>query len=50
MGTRLAVSGLIALLVAGRLVVMYLRTTRRKNRDGSVVRYVQLRTTAGWTG
>jgi hypothetical protein len=41
-GTRLAVSGLIALLVAGRLVGMYLRTTRRKNRDGSVVRYVQL--------
>jgi hypothetical protein len=33
---------LITLLVAGRLVGMYLRTTQRKNRDGTVVRYVQL--------
>jgi len=36
------VSDLITLLVAGRLVGMYLRTTQRKNRDGTVVRYVQL--------
>ena len=35
-------SDLITLLVAGRLVGMYLRTTQRKNRDGTVVRYVQL--------
>lgn len=41
-GTRLAVSGLIGLLDGGRLVGMYLRTTQRKNRDGSRVRYVQL--------
>jgi transposase len=33
---------LITLLFAARLVGMYLRTTRRKNRDGTVVRYVQL--------
>src|SRR5215204_2346124 len=30
------------LLVLARLVGMYLRTTQRRNRDGSVVRYVQL--------
>jgi hypothetical protein len=30
------------LVVVARLVGMYLRTTRRRNRDGSVVRYVQL--------
>ena len=42
MGTRLAVSRLITLLFAARLVGMYLRTTQRKNRDGTVVRYVQL--------
>src|SRR5215207_9118460 len=30
------------LLVPARLVGMYLRTTQRRNRDGSVVRYVQL--------
>jgi transposase len=41
-GTRLGVSRLIVLMVLGRLVGMYLRTTQRKNRDGSVVRYVQL--------
>ena len=35
-------SRLITLLFAARLVGMYLRTTRRKNRDGTVVRYVQL--------
>jgi hypothetical protein len=33
---------LIALVVLARLVGMYLRATQRKNRDGSVVRYVQL--------
>jgi hypothetical protein len=33
---------LIRLVVLGQLVGMYLRTTQRKNRDGSVVRYVQL--------
>jgi hypothetical protein len=33
---------LIMLVVVARLVGMYLRTTRRRNRDGSVVRYVQL--------
>jgi hypothetical protein len=36
------VSGLITLVVPGRLVGMYLRATQRKNRDGTVVRYVQL--------
>jgi transposase len=36
------VSGLITLAVPGRLVGMYLRATQRKNRDGTVVRYVQL--------
>ena len=41
-GTRLVVSGLIRLVVPGRLVGMYLRATQRKNRDGTVVRYVQL--------
>jgi hypothetical protein len=41
-GTRLAVSDLVWLLVAAVLVGMYLRTTRRKNQDGTVVRYVQL--------
>jgi hypothetical protein len=41
-GTRLAVSDLITLLVAGPLVDMYLRTAQRNNRDGTVVRYVQL--------
>ena len=29
-------------VVRARLVGMYLRTTQRRNRDGSVVRYVQL--------
>jgi hypothetical protein len=33
---------LITLVVAAGLVGMYLRTTQRRNRDGSVVRYVQL--------
>nr|WP_211330573.1 hypothetical protein [Prauserella muralis] len=33
---------MITLLVGGRLVGMYLRTTQRRNRDGSLVRYVQL--------
>ena len=33
---------MIALVVLVRLVGMYLRTTQRKNRDGSVIRYVQL--------
>ena len=33
---------MIALVVLVRIVGMYLRTTQRKNRDGSVVRYVQL--------
>lgn len=42
MGTRLAVSRLILLVVDALLVGMYLRTTQRRNRDGSVVRYVQL--------
>jgi hypothetical protein len=41
-GTRLAVSDLVWLLVAAVVVGMYLRTTRRKNQDGTVVRYVQL--------
>ena len=41
-GTRLAVSRLILLVVDALLVGMYLRTTQRRNRDGSVVRYVQL--------
>jgi hypothetical protein len=41
-GTRFVVSCLIVLLVAALLVGMYLRTTQRRNRDGSVVRYVQL--------
>jgi hypothetical protein len=36
------VSGLVWLRLAGLLVGMYLRTTPRKNRDGSVIRYVQL--------
>ena len=35
-------SCLIVLLVAALLVGMYLRTTQRRNRDGSVVRYVQV--------
>ena len=42
MGTRFVVSCLIVLLVAALLVGMYLRTTQRRNRDGSVVRYVQV--------
>ena len=42
MGTRLVVSGLILWLGASRVVGMYLRTTQRRNKDGSVVRYVQL--------
>lgn len=42
MGTRLVVSGLITLAVPGRLVGMYPRARQRKNRDGTVVRYVQL--------
>ncbi|HEY9414062.1 MAG TPA: IS1634 family transposase [Pseudonocardia sp.] len=33
---------MITLVVPGRLVGMYLRATQRKNRDGTVVRYVQL--------
>jgi transposase len=33
---------LIWLAVLARIVGMYLRTTQRKNRDGSVIRYVQL--------
>jgi transposase len=33
---------LILLLGAGRVVGMYLRTTQRRNKDGTVVRYVQL--------
>jgi hypothetical protein len=41
-GTRLGVSRLVALVVLVRLVGMYLRTTQRTNRDGSLVRYVQL--------
>ena len=42
MGTRLVVSRLTG-LGQGRLAVgMYLRTTQRRNTDGSVVRYVQL--------
>ncbi|MFL6147425.1 MAG: hypothetical protein ACJ72I_07975 [Pseudonocardiaceae bacterium] len=35
-------SGLMTVLVPDRLVGMYLRTTQQKNRDNSVVRYVQL--------
>lgn len=42
MGTRRVVSDLITLLFPGRVVGMYLRTTQRKNRDGTVVRYAQL--------
>ena len=42
MGTRLAVSRLITVVVPALLVGMYLRTTQRRNRDGSVVRYIQL--------
>lgn len=42
MGTRLVVSGLILLLGGGRVVGMYLRTTQRRNKDGGVVRYVEL--------
>jgi hypothetical protein len=41
-GTWLAVSCLIPRFGDGRLVGMYLRTTQRRNKDGSVVRYVQL--------
>jgi len=41
-GTRLAVSDLIVARGTGRVVGMYLRTTQRRNKDGSVVRYVQL--------
>jgi hypothetical protein len=41
-GTRLAVSALILPRDCGRLVGMYLRTTQRLNKDGSVVRYLQL--------
>ncbi|WP_225858188.1 IS1634 family transposase [Rhodococcus wratislaviensis] len=33
---------MIALWISARLVGMYLRTTQRRNRDGTVVRYVQL--------
>jgi hypothetical protein len=36
------VSGWIRLVVPGLLLGMYLRTTQRKNQDGTVVRYVQL--------
>ena len=42
MGTRLR---LVVLAIAGWLgdgVGMYLRTTQRRNRDGSTVRYVQV--------
>ena len=35
-------SRLIPLVVFVRLVGMYLRATQRRNRDGSVIRYVQL--------
>jgi transposase len=41
-GTRLAVLRLISNGGDGVLVGMYLRTTQRRNKDGSVVRYVQL--------
>ena len=41
-GTRLVVSSLIWPSDRGAVVGMYLRTTQRRNRDGSVVRYVQL--------
>jgi len=41
-GTRLVVSCLISPFGGGRVVGMYLRTTLRGNKDGSVVRYVQL--------
>ncbi len=42
MGTRLVVSRLTRLRRSGLAVGMYLRTTQRRNADGSVVRYVQL--------
>ena len=42
MGTRLVVSRLTCLRRARLAVGMYLRTTQRRNADGSVVRYVQL--------
>ena len=42
MGTRLAVSCLFCLHRWSPVVGMYLRTTQRRNKDGSLVRYVQL--------
>lgn len=42
MGTRLVVSRLILSVGGGRVVGMYLRTTQRRNTDGSVIGYVQL--------
>ncbi len=42
MGTRLAVSRLTCQRSRRLAVGMYLRTTSRRNTDGSVVRYVQL--------
>jgi hypothetical protein len=41
-GTRLGVSCLRVMAVPALLVGMYLRATQRRNRDGSVIRYVQL--------
>ena len=42
MGIRLAVSGLFCLHRWSPVVGMYLRTTQGRNKDGSLVRYVQL--------
>ncbi len=41
-GTRICVSREVWLVASGWVVGIYLRATQRRNKDGSVVRYVQL--------
>jgi hypothetical protein len=42
LGTRLLLFLLTVLIVSGTILDMYLRTTKRRNKDGSVVTYYQL--------